>query len=617
MKSSTKTRLSIAVLFTLLLWFMPTVAYCANEQAVTDIFAWEQQWELDGDWLSVDSSKNAIPTKPKASSSVSIRITLPQINDNDGLYISKLYANQVQILENGKEIYTNARTYKYDIYRILVPLDSKSSGKTILIHAKTDTDRLGLFSPIVVGNYQRLEGDYVKANLNDVFLGCSFLFVSFIMLLSAIFLNHEQRRNWLSLSIMIMAIGVLMITYSPFLFTFYGQYGPFFYSMFDLALFFFLPALTYFFENIFGAGYFAVFRKLRKFQIGYSIFCCMCSMLNLLTHYNYFDVYLFFTVTLLGVVMVIQFLLIIVFTIIYALKGNIEARILSIGMGIFAIIGIGELVWFYLQAETYDFKLWKLGMLAFIGSLIILLGRKMAATHRKMVQYSKELATYNLKIQRSEKMDVIGQLAASVAHEVRNPLQVSRGFLQLLGERLVDEKAQGFTKVAIEELDRAAEIIKNYLSFATPELDTISRLNLAKEFAHVEQIIVPFADTQGARIEFNVPSHLHLHGNDAKLKQIFINMMKNSLEALGESGVIRIWAFEHQGEIVIHLHDNGEGMDENVLQRLGEPYFSNKVNGTGLGLMVTFRIIELMNGKLEFKSEKGVGTEAIIRFPAS
>lgn len=616
MKSAARIIIATLVLFTLIIPLSPSITFSADEQTVSLVTKWEQRWGKDQAWTSVDVSKDELPIKPKGVSTEFIRIRLGQLGVNDGLYISKLYGSQVRIWENGNVIYDAERTYKYDIFRILVPLDADSSGKSILIQVTSSSERIGLASQLLVGNYPKLEASYVKANLNDVFLGCAFLFVSLIMLLSAIFLNREQRGNWLSLSIMIMAIGCLMITYSPFLFTFYGQYGHVFYSLFDLALFFFIPALTYFFENMFGQGFYGVFRKLRKFQIGYSLFCFICFVLNLLTHNRYFDIYFFLTVTILGLIMVVQFLLIIIFTIIYAWKGNIEARILSAGMGIFAAVGASELFWFYAHSETYDFRYWKLGMVAFIGSLITLLGRKMAATHKQMIQYSKELETYNLKIQRSEKIDVISQLAASVAHEVRNPLQVSRGFLQLLGDRLSDTKAQGYTKVAIEELDRAASIITNYLSFATTELESVHRLNLANEFAHVRDIIVPLADLQGVRVEIDIPAYLYLDGNDTKLKQVFINMMKNSLEALGDSGLIRVWAVEQNGEIIIHIQDNGEGMDEHILQRLGEPYFSNKENGTGLGLMVTYQIVELMQGKLEFKSKKGVGTEAIMRFPA-
>ena len=212
-------------------------------------------------------------------------------------------------------------------------------------------------------------------------------------------------------------------------------------------------------------------------------------------------------------------------------------------------------------------------------------------------------------------MEVISQLAASVAHEVRNPLQVTRGFLQLMGDFTTAEKDHKYLKLAIEELDRAAAIITNYLTFAKPQLEEVSVLNLTDELLHVEAILVPLANQEGGKISMDLPDQLYMRGNASKLKQAFINIVKNSIEALEGRGDIRLWAYEEQGEAIVHIQDNGKGMEESMLKRLGEPYFSSHTKGTGLGLMVTFRIIELMEGKLEFKSELGVGTEAVIRFP--
>lgn len=104
-------------------------------------------------------------------------------------------------------------------------------------------------------------------------------------------------------------------------------------------------------------------------------------------------------------------------------------------------------------------------------------------------------------------------------------------------------------------------------------------------------------------------------GSSAKFKQAFINIIKNSIEALQENGLIRVTAWQSQAHIMISVRDNGEGMDGSELARLGEPYYSNKIKGTGLGLMVTFRIIEAMEGTTEFQSEKGEGTEFIVKLP--
>ncbi|MGU3568412.1 ATP-binding protein [Paenibacillus sp. A51L] len=109
--------------------------------------------------------------------------------------------------------------------------------------------------------------------------------------------------------------------------------------------------------------------------------------------------------------------------------------------------------------------------------------------------------------------------------------------------------------------------------------------------------------------------HLTIIGNTSKFKQALINIMKNSIESLKENGKIELEAYEENDEAVIRITDNGQGMSEEQLARLGNPYFSSKSEGTGLGLMVTFQIIEAMKGTLTYRSEKGKGTEAMIRFP--
>jgi len=244
------------------------------------------------------------------------------------------------------------------------------------------------------------------------------------------------------------------------------------------------------------------------------------------------------------------------------------------------------------------------------------MARRFAQNHQQMVLYSSRLELFNNELQRSEKMDIISELAASVAHEVRNPLQVTRGFLQLL-QMNTDDKGREHLKIALEELDRASAIITDFLTFAKPEFDKVNTLNLAQEFQHIEGIMRPLATLAGGTITMNIPENIDIRGNSSKFKQALINIVKNSIEALPEEGKIHIWAEQNDKEIEIHIQDNGSGMTEEELKRLGEPYFSNKTKGTGLGLMVTFRIIEALGGVLEFKSKKNVGTEAVIHLPAA
>ncbi|MNI42582.1 Sporulation kinase A [compost metagenome] len=298
----------------------------------------------------------------------------------------------------------------------------------------------------------------------------------------------------------------------------------------------------------------------------------------------------------------------------YAIKGDKNAIIFSTGFIIFALLGVGELLYYYLIDRYYSLFLWKWGIACFLSSLIIILGRTFAENHQRIVEYSKQLETFNNELQRAERMEIISELAASVAHEVRNPLQVTRGFIQLLVEKQpASEKV--YLNMALEELDRASDIITDYLTFAKPEAGKITNLNVLDEFIHIEGILIPMANMQGGNIFVHIPNDLFIKGNSSKFKQAFINIIKNSIEALNGEGEVQIWAYEENEKVHIHIKDTGEGMDEAVLARLGEPYFSNKTKGTGLGLMVTLRIIEVMDGTIKFSSQKGVGTEVVIQFP--
>jgi signal transduction histidine kinase len=312
--------------------------------------------------------------------------------------------------------------------------------------------------------------------------------------------------------------------------------------------------------------------------------------------------------------MIIQFILLIACVIVFSLKGNKDAITFAIGFGTAALTGAFELIWYYIKDGNYDLFYWKWALVVFILSLIIILGRRLAMSHQQVVKYTRELELFNNELQRSEKMEIISELAASVAHEVRNPLQVTRGFLQLLSEKSSGDE-QRYLFMALSELDRAASIITDFLTFAKPEFEQISILNIQDECKHIESIMLPLCHLNGGRMIFEAEEGLWVRGNSSKFKQAFINIIKNSIESLGDEGTIQMTAYGKGNKVYIHIKDDGEGMDQGVLNRLGEPYFSNKTKGTGLGLMVTFRIIEAMLGEIRFMSKKGAGTESITILP--
>lgn len=232
-----------------------------------------------------------------------------------------------------------------------------------------------------------------------------------------------------------------------------------------------------------------------------------------------------------------------------------------------------------------------------------------------LVEFIRESAIIRNQIERSEKLNMISELAASVAHEVRNPLTVVRGFVQLLRED-TNPKNNEYIKLVLNELDRAESIISDYLNLAKPQEEVSVRLDMTQTVREVAALMSSFAVMNGVEIDTRGQGELFVNGNAVKMKQALMNLMKNGIEAMHQGGVLRVRVEQTEAEVVVTICDQGEGMSAKQIERIGLPFASTKDKGTGLGLMVTCRIIEAMNGRILFESEPGIGTKVTIRMPA-
>ncbi|MGE7631285.1 sporulation sensor histidine kinase KinB [Bacillus paramycoides] len=233
-----------------------------------------------------------------------------------------------------------------------------------------------------------------------------------------------------------------------------------------------------------------------------------------------------------------------------------------------------------------------------------------------LTEYLNENALLRTEMQKSEKLNIVSELAASVAHEVRNPLTVVRGFIQLL-ESTEDVKNKEYMRLVLAELDRAEQIISDYLNLARPQIEKKEHICLSAQLIEMTTLMSSFAAMQGVYLQVEISESLYTIGDKTKLKQAIMNVVKNGIEAIqGNKGYLKVTAVQKDEMIVIRVKDSGVGMTKEQLARLGQPYYSLKEKGTGLGLMVTFSILQAHNGTLEYKSESGKGTEAIIILPA-
>ncbi|MDH4420182.1 MULTISPECIES: sporulation sensor histidine kinase KinB [Bacillus] len=233
-----------------------------------------------------------------------------------------------------------------------------------------------------------------------------------------------------------------------------------------------------------------------------------------------------------------------------------------------------------------------------------------------LTEYLNENALLRTEMQKSEKLNIVSELAASVAHEVRNPLTVVRGFIQLL-EGTEDVKNKDYMRLVLAELDRAEQIISDYLNLARPQIEKKEHICLSAQLIEMTTLMSSFAAMQGVYLQVEISESLYTIGDKTKLKQAIMNVVKNGIEAIqGNKGYLKVTAIQKDETIVIRVKDSGVGMTKEQLARLGQPYYSLKEKGTGLGLMVTFSILQAHNGTLEYKSESGKGTEALIILPA-
>jgi two-component system sporulation sensor kinase B len=214
-----------------------------------------------------------------------------------------------------------------------------------------------------------------------------------------------------------------------------------------------------------------------------------------------------------------------------------------------------------------------------------------------------------------EKMRVVSQIAASVSHEIRNPLTTVKGLLQVFRERdLSLDKRQNLTDVALHELDTAINIISDYLTFAKPQMEKMIFLNLSIELQQVISVLTPYANMQQVTLTCVVDTNQQILGDSQKFRQSLINLVKNCIEA-SPGGRVDVAVLTIREHVVIRIKDTGKGMTSDHIQRLGIPYYSTKEKGTGLGTSVAFSIIKAMNGSIEIESEINKGSLFAISFP--
>ncbi len=223
------------------------------------------------------------------------------------------------------------------------------------------------------------------------------------------------------------------------------------------------------------------------------------------------------------------------------------------------------------------------------------------------------------QIKTREKLSAIGELAASIAHEIRNPLGSIKNSIEMLKDRTLPEELKDkLMNIAITEMERLNKIITDFLSYSRP------RPPVKKEFSLsglVRDMVQAFGMTEEKiRVEASIEEGIQIKADEEMLRQAIWNLLKNAKEAVmersnGEPGIEVFLRRTSANTVSLTVSDNGPGIEDEIRKKIFFPFFSTKKQGTGLGLALVDRIIQEHNGKITVTSEKGKGTSFIISLP--
>jgi signal transduction histidine kinase len=239
----------------------------------------------------------------------------------------------------------------------------------------------------------------------------------------------------------------------------------------------------------------------------------------------------------------------------------------------------------------------------------------------------KERLRQNERMFRAEQLATMGQFAAGIAHELRNPLTAIRSTVQYLADEFdQDTDKRKLAHGILDEVDRLNNIVDNLLSLAQPGESNPEEIDVRQEIERCVNFIDAKAKSQNVRLETDFKEDLpKLTLDPAELRQVLLNVMMNGLQAMPAGGTLLIKACcpteatresVSGGErMLIQIEDEGAGIPTNLRQKVFEPFFTTKAGGTGLGLAICNSIIKRYNGEIWIDETRGSGTEVKISLP--
>lgn len=225
----------------------------------------------------------------------------------------------------------------------------------------------------------------------------------------------------------------------------------------------------------------------------------------------------------------------------------------------------------------------------------------------------EETISLNQTLKELEKEKSLKNSLFKITHEVKNPLAVCKGYLSMIDYHNI-EKSKQYNEIILNEIDRALDIMDNFSKY--------TKINIKKEIMDIDSLITdtinslnPILKEKNIKTIYTYDDELYIEGDYKRLKQVLINIIKNSIEAIKKDGLITINLKKQRKNIVLEIIDNGTGIPKEDLEKIGNLFYTSKEKGCGIGVALSKEIITQHNGTLTYKSKEKQYTKVIIKLP--
>jgi len=221
-----------------------------------------------------------------------------------------------------------------------------------------------------------------------------------------------------------------------------------------------------------------------------------------------------------------------------------------------------------------------------------------------------------LQLERSQKMSLVGRIAAGVAHEIKNPLASIKGAVEIINDKgTANDEKEEFSQIVFKEIKRIDNSLKDFLEFARPRETALLKLNLSDTINETLKQMEGHLSKSKIDITKNITPDLFIRGDKEKTHQVVLNLLLNAIDASNENSEINIDLTSSEDRVILKIKDAGEGISVENQKKILEPFYTTKTSGTGLGLSIVDAIIKSHKGILKIESQPNLGTTITITFP--